>query len=89
MLSAAGIKDSLFYPPKHETLMEYILYHRRSLIKSTFSFLHKQASYVYQLRSLPYPTPPYQAGQDRNSGQVFGQVFALLKARGNAVTAMI
>lgn len=43
MLSAAGKKDSLFYPPKHEMLIEYIRYHRRSLIKSAFSFLRRQA----------------------------------------------
>jgi len=45
---------------------------------------------------MSYLPPPYQARQDRVSGQVFGQVlclfgqvFAILKARGNAVTTMI
>ena len=49
----------------------------------------------YQLKTLPHP-PPYPFRQDRISGQVFGQVlclygqvFAILKARGNAVTTMI
>jgi hypothetical protein len=72
MLSAAGIKDSLFYPPKHETLMEYILYHRRSLIKSTFSFLRRKAV-ARNTNYRSYPTPPLSSLTRQNSGQVTGQ----------------
>lgn len=71
MLSEAGIKDSLLYPPKHETLIEYILYHRRSLIKSTFSFLRRKAV-ARNTNYRSYPTPLSSLTR-QNSGQVTGQ----------------